>query len=82
MSSGGRHSTSLAAAVSLLLSTTYIVVPGHFVGLRVRVDVALKVDIITLLDVVRVQRGAHLQRHHWIICDERKTGIQNAHETD
>ena len=47
-------------AVSSILSS-YVVPPGDVVGRRVGLDVALEVDVVALLDVLRVQAGPEVQ---------------------
>lgn len=49
--------------------STYVVEPGHLVGLGVRQDEALEVDVGALLDVVGVERGAHLEGDDGHVCE-------------
>ena len=37
--------------------------PDDLLGSRVRLDIALEVDVVALLDEVRVETAAELQRH-------------------
>lgn len=47
---------------------TYFVEPGHLVGFGVRLDVALKVHVVALFYVVRIQIGSHFKCHRGRIC--------------
>lgn len=69
---GIEYQSNLLPTIPGSFSVTYVVEPGHLVGLRIRVDVALEVDIVALLDVVRVQGGAQFQSHRGNICKEKK----------
>lgn len=35
--------------------------PGHLVGLGIRLDVTLEVDVVALLNLIGIQGGSHLQ---------------------
>ncbi|KAL3246256.1 hypothetical protein MRX96_057801 [Rhipicephalus microplus] len=42
-----------------------IELPGNFVNWRVGVHTALEIDIVVLLNILKVQLGAQLQRDLW-----------------
>ena len=46
-------------------------VPGHLVGLGIGLDVALEVDVVSLLNGIRIQFGAHSQADHGRIYKRR-----------
>ena len=46
-----------------LADPTDLMEPHELLGGRVRLDVALEVDVVAFLDVVRVETAAELQRH-------------------
>lgn len=48
----------------LLVSFTYVMEPGHLVGLGIRLDVTLEVDVVALLNLIGIQGGSHLQTDH------------------
>lgn len=54
---------------------TYVVEPGHLVRLGIRVDVALEVHVVALLNVVGIQIGSHLQTDCGGVCRGRDSGI-------
>lgn len=47
-------------------------VPEDLLHVGVCVDVALEVNVVSLLDVVRVQVAAHLKRHHRLVCRRKR----------
>lgn len=64
----GDGCVSWALSLPNIIIIAYIVKPGHLVGLRIRLHYALEVGIIALLNVVRIQRGAHLQQRCGLVC--------------
>ena len=52
---------------------SYIVFPGDFVGRGVSLDVTLEVDVIALLQVPGVHRGAQVELHVGRDCDKGNT---------
>jgi hypothetical protein len=57
-----------AAPIFAKRRVTYVVSPGDLVGPRIGLDGALKVNVVALLDVGRVQAGAQRQRRTWNVC--------------
>lgn len=51
-----------------MIFRTYVVEPSQLVVLGIGVDVALVVDVIAHLDVVRIQIRSHLQSYRGGIC--------------
>ncbi len=51
---------------------THVVSPRDVVGGRVGLDVALEVDVVALLDALRVQAGAERERRRGNVCEEEK----------
>lgn len=49
---------------------TYIVQPWELSPWWIGFDIALKVDVITLLDVVHHEGRAESERHNWWICNQ------------
>ena len=49
--------------------------PGNTVLLGIGLNVALKVDVVALLDFVRIQCGAQGQRHLWGVCNKERYGM-------
>lgn len=48
--------------------TTYIMFPYNFVSMRISADVTLKIDVITLLDIRRIEIAAQVKFWYWHIC--------------
>jgi hypothetical protein len=51
---------------------THVMEPRQLVELWVGLNQALEIDVIALLDIVGVERRAHLERDNRHICNERK----------
>ena len=49
-------------------AAAYIKLPNNFVDLRLGIDCAFIVDIVTFFDVVRIQGGSQLKSHSRQIC--------------
>lgn len=64
---------------SFLGSFTYVMVPGHLVGLGIRLDVALEVDVVALFNLIGIQGGSHLQTDHGRILTG---GVEEREEFD
>lgn len=66
---------SLSARRSRACDDTHVVLPHDLIGAGIRVNFALKVDVVALLDVVRVHVSAELQVQDRHDCNERKDAI-------
>lgn len=51
---------------------THIMSPNDFISSRIGLDFAIKIAIISLLDVLRIETGAELQGYGRWIYGERK----------
>lgn len=54
------------------LKTTYVMIPGQFVNLRIGTDVTFEVDIVSFFNISRVQGRPHPEEQHGGICKKIK----------